>query len=231
MKIKKFSYIILTLLLLILPACFKGKKKIVDYENIECVDKIETLQDKKNMIESNNEEQNKEESNLENEDIKEYELVEDENPISEDNLDELKNSYENLNKNTKDELKEKYKDIDQENQSHNFKTIFYDFNKYNLKDSQKPDIEYNCKVAKDLADKGYDIVIEGHSCNITSSTSYNIMLSEERAKSLAKELKKHGIDEKNIKVIGRGAEMPIVESGNIEQQAPNRRAEIYAYKK
>jgi outer membrane protein OmpA-like peptidoglycan-associated protein len=219
MKINKFYYILLPVLLLILPACYK--KKIVTNDLIDEV--VPTVEYKQDVI-------NQDEVNLDNieknEDINEYELVEDENPLSQDNIDNIEVDTKNDKENSKIENKDYNENINTK-----FKTIFFDFNKYNLKPNQKDAIEYNCKIAKELTDKGYDIVIEGHSCNITSSTSYNIMLSEERAKSVAKEFKKYNIDENSIKTIGRGAEMPIVESGNIEQQSPNRRVEIYAYKK
>ena len=55
-----------------------------------------------------------------------------------------------------------------------------------------------------------------------------MMLSEDRARTVADYLKRHGV-KGEISTVGHGSEHRLVESGNREQQAPNRRVEIYAY--
>jgi len=75
--------------------------------------------------------------------------------------------------------------------------------------------------------EGAVFVIEGHACNSAGSAEYNMMLSEKRAQNVRKMLVKRGIPSKRLKIVGRGFEMCKVPHGTREQQAPNRRVEIY----
>ena len=121
-------------------------------------------------------------------------------------------------------------DIEQDSARYGFKRIYYDFNEYGIRPDQEPAIERNLAAAKDLTGKNYKLIFEGHACNSAGSTDYNMMLSEKRAQNLADYFEEHGINKQNMRVVGRGSEMRIVSFGNREQQAPNRRVEIYAYK-
>jgi len=81
-------------------------------------------------------------------------------------------------------------------------------------------------VAKVL--KGYDktaIEIEGHT-DSTGSLSYNIELSENRARQVANYLRSQGIDEKRIIHHGKGPMKPIATNKSSEGRAQNRRVEI-----
>lgn len=113
--------------------------------------------------------------------------------------------------------------------NYGLKTIYYDFDHYEIRPDQNAALEHNLSVAKGLVDKGYDISVEGHSCNIARDTQYNIALSEKRAHSVANYFKKNGI-KKEIPTLGCGATKTLVPDGDIKQQAPNRRVEIYAYR-
>lgn len=111
------------------------------------------------------------------------------------------------------------------------KNIFFEFNKYKIHDlrpDQRPVLQHDLEIVKSLAAKGYRISIEGHACNSAGSTEYNMMLSEDRARAIADYLKEHGV-QGDISTVGHGSENRLVESGTREQQAPNRRVEIYAY--
>lgn len=122
-------------------------------------------------------------------------------------------------------------DIHSDSAQYGLKTLFFEFNKYKIEDlrpDQRPVLEHNTKVVKSLVNKGYKIGIEGHACDSAGSTEYNMMLSEDRARSVADYLKKNGILA-HLSVSGHGCAHLIVPSGTSEQQAPNRRVEIYAY--
>ncbi len=111
------------------------------------------------------------------------------------------------------------------------KNIYFEFNKYKIDDlrpDQRPVLQHDVAIVKSLAGKGYKISVEGHACNSAGSTEYNMMLSEDRARTVADYLKRHGV-KGEISTVGHGSEHRLVESGNREQQAPNRRVEIYAY--
>jgi outer membrane protein OmpA-like peptidoglycan-associated protein len=122
-------------------------------------------------------------------------------------------------------------DAQNDSARYGLKNIFFEFNKYKIGDlrpDQRPVLQHDLEIVKSLAGKGYRISIEGHACNSAGSTEYNMMLSEDRARAVADYLKEHGI-QGDISTVGHGSENRLVESGSREQQAPNRRVEIYAY--
>src|SRR5205807_38061 len=111
------------------------------------------------------------------------------------------------------------------------KTVFCEFNEYKrkkLRPDQQLALEHDLAVVKSLGDKGYHFGIEGHACNFDGSTEYNMMLSHRRAEKIANYFKKSGV-KGEMHVKGCGTTQLIVPAGNKEQQAPNRRVEIYAY--
>jgi len=76
--------------------------------------------------------------------------------------------------------------------------------------------------------KGYDktaIEIEGHT-DSTGSLSYNLELSENRAREVASYLNSQGIDKNRIISLGKGPMKPIASNKSSEGRAQNRRVEI-----
>ena len=112
--------------------------------------------------------------------------------------------------------------------SQNLKTVYFDFDQYLLRADQQEAFNFNLKQIKKLVDSGTMIVVEGHACKSAGSSVYNMMLSQKRAQIGADFLISHGIPANKVKVVGRGNEMCIVSDGSREQQAPNRRIELYA---
>ena len=111
------------------------------------------------------------------------------------------------------------------------KPVYFEFNMSKVKElqpDQKPVLAHNSQVLKSLAEKGYRISIEGHACDSAGSTEYNMMLSEDRARAVKEHLEKQGV-KGEILYVGYGCEHLIVPTGDLKQQAPNRRVEIYAY--
>lgn len=122
-------------------------------------------------------------------------------------------------------------DIHSDSAQYGLKTVFFEFDRYKVDDlrgDQKPVLEQDVKVAKSLCDKGYRLVVEGHACSSAGSTDYNMALSADRANAVKQYFREQGING-DIETVGRGNAHLIVPSGNAEQQAPNRRVEIYAY--
>lgn len=112
---------------------------------------------------------------------------------------------------------------------HGLQTVYYDFDKKSARADQLAKLDHDVQVVKKLASKNYDIVVEGHACDSAGSPHYNLVLSEDRAHGVVDYFTSHGVDRKNLSCVGRGSEQRIVPFGNREQQAPNRRVEIYAY--
>lgn len=108
-----------------------------------------------------------------------------------------------------------------------FETIYYDFDRHDIRQDQKNVINRNLNRINGAIANGATIIIEGHACTAGGSAQYNMTLSEHRARSVKKHLVKQGVPAGKLKVVGRGSELCRVIGGNQEQQAPNRRVEFY----
>lgn len=120
-----------------------------------------------------------------------------------------------------------------------FKKVYFDFDKYALRDDQEKNLVFDLEAAKNKIAQAQQegqalptIVIDGHACKSAGSRVYNLALSEKRAKVLADYFVAQGIPQECIKIVGRGSEVPAVVNGRVidgdrEQQAPNRRDELH----
>jgi OOP family OmpA-OmpF porin len=70
------------------------------------------------------------------------------------------------------------------------------------------------------------ITISGHTDNV-GNKSYNLKLSENRAKSVANNLISKGIDASRIKSLGMGNSNPIQSNESEDGRKANRRVEFY----
>ncbi len=115
-------------------------------------------------------------------------------------------------------------------QKNGLKTTYYAFNQYKLTPDQKAGLDLNVKQIKTAlsSDPSCQFIVEGHACNSAGSNSYNLALSNHRGTEYKNHLVQNNVPAKALKVVGRGAEMLIVPTGSAEEQAPNRRVEVYA---
>jgi outer membrane protein OmpA-like peptidoglycan-associated protein len=112
--------------------------------------------------------------------------------------------------------------------------IYFEFNKYGIKPDQRKVVEADAKHIKafiDDLDENSVILIEGHACHSSGSSAYNLALSEKRAKYVRDLLVTHGIDPEDIRIVGRGQDIPAIingqpVTGDRVQQWANRRVEI-----
>lgn len=121
-----------------------------------------------------------------------------------------------------------WEDAGAEESKKQFQTLYFDFDKDYIKPSEDAKLEKDINEAKKMIKQGKTIVIEGHACHSAGSRAYNMALSERRARFVASKFAEAGINPIDIKIAPRGQEMPVVKNGNREQQAPNRRVEIFA---
>lgn len=106
-------------------------------------------------------------------------------------------------------------------------TIYFDFDKHDIRPDQKGALDRTLVKIKKIASKeGATIVLEGHACTFGGSAQYNMRLSEQRAEAIRHYLIKHGIPAHQLKTVGHGSEQCKTQGGNQEQQAPNRRVEF-----
>ncbi len=101
--------------------------------------------------------------------------------------------------------------------------IFFDTDKFELKEESKTELE---KLRVFLQDnQAIRIEIAGHTDDMGSST-YNLTLSENRAKSVANYLIQNGIAEDRLTYKGYGDIRPIASNDSEEGKATNRRTEF-----
>ncbi len=120
-------------------------------------------------------------------------------------------------------------------QDQEYKIVNFDFDGSDLRDDQKDKLAYNIEQAKKLINENDNkdikqtIVLEGYACSSAGSKTYNIGLSEKRAKEVAHHFAQAGVP---VKIVGRGSEVPMIIDGKPviggrEEQTPNRRVEMH----
>ena len=107
----------------------------------------------------------------------------------------------------------------------------FDLNKNAIRGDQQDIVAENIEIAKEALEEGKEVIILGHSCQL-GAASYNLSLSERRAKVIKDEMVKKGIPASKVKIVGCGAEMPLIWTDKtdrtemVAELAINRRAEI-----
>lgn len=101
--------------------------------------------------------------------------------------------------------------------------VYFEFEKATLKKSSYKQLD---NIIKTLSNNNeIKIEINGYTDNI-GSYDYNLILSANRAKSVASYLIKNGIDKKRIKTNGYGSKNPVGNNNEISGREKNRRVEI-----
>lgn len=124
------------------------------------------------------------------------------------------------------------------NSNQEFKTVYFDFDNNTIRKDQEQIVAQDAANARTILTEARKnntqptIVIEGHACHSAGSSTYNLALSEERAKKVADWFVSQNVPQENIKIVGRGFEMPAMVNGKVvdggkEQQWANRRVEVH----
>jgi outer membrane protein OmpA-like peptidoglycan-associated protein len=245
--IKKLPILFLALAL-ILPGCGKKKEeKKIEKNTVAQAHKPYTVAQKSSQIPVLSEEV---EDFFDDDAISEFAFVDDDfmGDVEDENLEDLFQTSPGFNKKApkkeakadvaldsffdEDDSFVSWEDDDYyEDPDVSFKTVQFDLNKNSVRSDQKSIIQKDIESAKVAVDQGKKIVVQGHCCQL-GAPSFNMALSEKRAKVIKDEMIKNGIPAENIKTIGMGQEMPLVWSDKtsklekINELAPNRRAEI-----
>lgn len=103
------------------------------------------------------------------------------------------------------------------------RSIYFDFDKYNLRDDAKKTLETNAKLL--MENSKTRIAIEGH-CDERGTNEYNLALGEKRASAARDYLIRLGVDAAQISVISYGEERPVSMGHDEESWAKNRRGEF-----
>lgn len=117
--------------------------------------------------------------------------------------------------------------------SNGFKKVYFDFDKYGIKATEKESVAQDVARMKEMLAKSENVtfVINGNADHAKGSASYNRILSEKRAKALKDQAVAAGVPSSKIKIVGRGFDVPEVingkpVSGDKDAQWLNRRDEI-----
>jgi peptidoglycan-associated lipoprotein len=101
------------------------------------------------------------------------------------------------------------------------KTIYFDFDKSNIRPDQQPVLEANARYL--LEHPGIKILIEGH-CDERGTIEYNFALGDRRATETKGFLATQGVSPDRIATLSKGEEEPADPGHNEEAWAKNRRA-------
>jgi peptidoglycan-associated lipoprotein len=104
-----------------------------------------------------------------------------------------------------------------------FQTVYFDFDKYNLRSDGKSALDANAGLLKQFPD--VIVRIEGH-CDERGTVEYNLSLGEKRARSCMEYLSGLGIAANRISVISYGEEKPAVSGSDESAWSQNRRCEF-----
>ncbi|HUV31086.1 MAG TPA: peptidoglycan-associated lipoprotein Pal [Acidobacteriota bacterium] len=104
-----------------------------------------------------------------------------------------------------------------------FKTVYFDFDKFNLRADAKASLDANYALLNEFPD--VIIKIEGH-CDERGTIEYNLSLGEKRAKSAQDYLVGLGITAARISVISYGKERPVDAGHDETAWDKNRRCEF-----
>ena len=104
-----------------------------------------------------------------------------------------------------------------------FQTVYFDFDKFNLRSDAKAALDANFQLLNEFAD--VIVKIEGH-CDERGTIEYNLSLGEKRARATMDYLTGLGIPANRISVISYGKERPVDPGHNDAAWDRNRRCEF-----
>ncbi len=103
------------------------------------------------------------------------------------------------------------------------RSIYFDFDRYDIKEEFVPVIEAHAKFLLDHPD--LKIRVEGN-CDDRGSREYNLALGQRRAESVKRAMTLLGVEENRIETVSFGAERPAAFGQNEASWAQNRRSDI-----
>ena len=103
------------------------------------------------------------------------------------------------------------------------RSLFYDFDKYDVKDEYKPLVEAHAKYLRDNG--GTRMLIQGNT-DERGSREYNIALGQRRAESVKRMLLLLGGREDQVEAVSLGEEKPRATGTGEEPWAQNRRSDM-----
>ncbi len=106
-----------------------------------------------------------------------------------------------------------------------FESIYFDFDRYSIKEEMLPIIEKNIQLLNSPQVSGKEVVIEGN-CDEWGTDEYNYALGLKRAQVVKEALIADGVKEDRIRVISYGESNPVCLEQQDECWAKNRRVDF-----
>lgn len=103
------------------------------------------------------------------------------------------------------------------------KSLFFDFDKYNIRSDQEPRLNYDLNLLKDFKDSY--VILDGHA-DERGTKEYNIALAGRRAETVKKFLIENGFDPQKITINAYGEDYPVKKGHNESSWWYNRRVDI-----
>lgn len=120
------------------------------------------------------------------------------------------------------------KTLEEVNRQGYLKKIYFDFDKYTIKDDMKPVLQNNADWL--MGHAGVEIRIDGH-CDERGTVEYNMALGEKRAKAAKEYLVTLGVGADRVTIVSYGKSKPLVKGIDEESHYQNRRDEFIITKK
>lgn len=111
--------------------------------------------------------------------------------------------------------------------SSNKRTYYFDFDKSDVRDADKPAIIANADRL--VAHPQAKVILEGHT-DPRGSREYNVALGERRGQSVSEVLKSRGVNPDQVRVVSYGAQRPAAAGHTEDDYQLDRRAIITAQK-
>ncbi|GKS59870.1 hypothetical protein YTPLAS18_33970 [Nitrospira sp.] len=108
-----------------------------------------------------------------------------------------------------------------EEPSGSLEDVYFDFDQSALREDARATLEDNAKLLRNTSDGR--VIIEGH-CDERGTSAYNLILGEQRAKSVKRYLENLGIEASSLSIVSYGKERPFCKEHNDECWQSNRRA-------
>ncbi|PWB49127.1 MAG: peptidoglycan-associated lipoprotein [Nitrosomonadales bacterium] len=103
------------------------------------------------------------------------------------------------------------------------RSVYFDYDKYNVKDEYKPMVEAHAQYLKQNAKA--KAFLQGNA-DERGSREYNLALGQKRAESVRKVMNVLGVSDSQIETVSFGEEKPKAEGHDEASWAKNRRADI-----
>lgn len=108
-----------------------------------------------------------------------------------------------------------------------FKTVYFDYDSSRIPPTEVEKMTENKSKAQEVTEAGKTVVCKGKACKYRGTETYNLALSDQRAQSVARELKKLGVPGDHVKAFGVGTKEAHAQGATKEAHSKDRCVDLY----